>query len=84
MAPSTAPVPIYTAAAAGRLADLFNSLSQALDDFRLEDHVPPISADQSARLKDEAQALEDRAHFLRSFDDIQGNVGIDSINIWRT
>ena len=64
MAPSTAPVPIDPAVAAGQLADLFNSLSQALDDFRLEDHVPPISADQSARLKDEAQALEDRAHYF--------------------
>jgi len=58
------PVPIDPAAEAGQLADLFNSLSQALDDFRLGDRIPPLPADQLARLKDEAQALEDRAHFF--------------------
>jgi hypothetical protein len=50
--------PVDQAAEAGRLADLFNNLSQALDDFRLGDHIPPISADESARLKDQAQELE--------------------------
>lgn len=56
--------PIDPAVDAGELADLFNDLSQALDDFRLGDHDPAIPADQLARLKDEAQALEDRAHFF--------------------
>ena len=56
--------PIDPAAEAGQLADLFNGLSQALDDFRLDDHNPPIPGDQLARLKDEAQALEDRAHYF--------------------
>jgi hypothetical protein len=60
MAPST--TPIDPAAEAGELADLFNCVSQALDDFRLDDHVPPLTTDQMARLKDEAQALENRAH----------------------
>jgi hypothetical protein len=52
------------AAEAGTLADLFNSLSEALDDFRLSDTDPPLTTDQMARLKDEAQALEDRAHYF--------------------
>ncbi|MGA2147408.1 MAG: hypothetical protein ABSH49_20875 [Bryobacteraceae bacterium] len=56
--------PIDQTVEAGNLADLFNSLSQALDDFRLADHVPPIPTDQLGRLKDEAQALEDRAHYF--------------------
>jgi succinate dehydrogenase/fumarate reductase flavoprotein subunit len=60
----TAPqfVQIDPAAEATQLANLFNRLSRAVDDFRLDDHDPPIPADQLARLKDEAQALEDRAH----------------------
>jgi predicted trehalose synthase len=63
VSPST-PVPIDPAAEAGQLADLFNDLSQALDEFRLADHNPSIPADQLSRLKDEAQALEDRAHYF--------------------
>jgi len=59
---ATSATPIDPAAEAGELADLFNNLSQALDDFRLDDHVPPLTTDQMARLKDEAQALENRAH----------------------
>ena len=62
MAPPATPVPIDPAAEAGQLADLFNTLSQALDDFRLADHIPPIPTDQLASLKDDAQALEDLAH----------------------
>jgi hypothetical protein len=58
------PVPIDQSAEAGQLADLFNSLSQALDDFRLGDRDPPIPSDQLARLKSHAQALQDRAHFF--------------------
>jgi hypothetical protein len=50
--------PIDQAAEAGRLADLFNNLSQALDDFRLGDHIPPLTVDESARIKDQAQELE--------------------------
>jgi hypothetical protein len=61
MAPT---VPINPAVEARRLADLFSSLSQALDEFRLGEHDPPIPADQFARLKKDAQALEDRAHFF--------------------
>ena len=64
MATPGPPVPIDPVAEAGQLADLFNNLSQALDDFRLGDHTPPVPADQLARLKDEAQAMEDRAHFF--------------------
>ena len=50
------------AAEAGILVDLFNDFSQSLDDFRLGDFNPPLPADLMARLKDEAQAMEDRAH----------------------
>lgn len=64
MATPTPPAPIDPVAEAGQLADLFNNLSQALDDFRLGDHTPPVPGDQLARLKDEAQAMEDRAHFF--------------------
>jgi hypothetical protein len=50
---------------ASELADLFNELSQAIDDFRLRDDLPvSTSTTDLARLKDEAQALEDRAHQL--------------------
>jgi hypothetical protein len=63
MAQGAVPVPIDPAAEAGNLADLFNALSQAVDDFRLGDTIPADTPrDQVARLKDEAQALEDRAH----------------------
>ena len=64
MTPPAGPIPIDPASEAGQLADLFNSLSQALDNFRLSDQDPPIPPDQLARIKDEAQALEDRAHFF--------------------
>ena len=47
------------------LARLFNKLSQALDDFRLSDSIPDDTPPELlARLKDEAQALEDKAHFF--------------------
>ena len=64
MATPAAPNGIDLVAEAGALADLFNDLSQALDDFRLGDIDPPLTADETARLKDEAQALEDRAHYF--------------------
>jgi hypothetical protein len=57
-------VVVDPAAEAGRLADLFNDLSQAVDEFRLSDQDPPLTGYQMARLKDEAQALEDRAHYF--------------------
>ncbi len=57
-------VAVDPAAEAGRLADLFNDLSQAVDEFRLSDQDPPLTGYQMARLKDEAQALEDRAHYF--------------------
>jgi hypothetical protein len=57
-------VSIDPAAEAGRLADLFNDLSQAVDEFRLSDLDPPLTMFQMSRLKNEAQALEDRAHFF--------------------
>ena len=56
-------MPIDPAAEAGELADLFNALSQAVDDFRLGNTIPPdTSPDQLARLKKAAQDLEDVAH----------------------
>jgi hypothetical protein len=58
------PVQIDPAVEAGRLADLFNALSQAVDDYRLANHDPPVPTCQLARFKDEAQALEDRAHYF--------------------
>ena len=65
MASPTIPITIDPAAEANQLVDLFNGLSQTLDVFRLGDNIPPgTPADQLARLKDEAQALEDRAHYF--------------------
>jgi hypothetical protein len=51
------------AAAAGDLADLFNSLSDAVDNFRINNSSTLSVADKS-RLKDEAQGLTDRAHYF--------------------
>jgi hypothetical protein len=48
---------------ANDLATLFNEFSQAVDDFRLS-FEPPLAPSQMARLKDESQALEDRAHYF--------------------
>jgi uncharacterized protein (DUF2342 family) len=48
---------------ANNLASLFNDLSQTVDDFRLK-FSPPLPNDQMTRLKDESQALEDRAHYF--------------------
>jgi hypothetical protein len=54
-------IPIDAAKEAADLADLFNQLSDSLDDFRLNapTGTPPA---QLSQLKDEAQALTDRAH----------------------
>jgi hypothetical protein len=62
--PPPVPVAIDPAAEANQMADLFNDLSQAVDDFRLSDLDPPLSTDQASRLKDEAQSMEDRAHYF--------------------
>jgi hexokinase len=48
-------------AEANNLANLFNDLSQAVDAFRLN-FRPPLQQEEMSRLKDEAQALQDRAH----------------------
>lgn len=55
--------PMDQAAQANELAVLFNDLSQAVDDFRLN-FEPPLQSEQMSRLKDESQALEDRAHYF--------------------
>ena len=47
---------------ANNLANIFFSLSQALDSFRFAPRNPPLTPTQAARLKDESQALDDRAH----------------------
>ena len=51
-------------AEAGALADLFYACSQEVDDFRLGPHDPPLAAQEACRLKDEAQQLDDRAHYF--------------------
>jgi hypothetical protein len=56
------PVLIDPAPEAGDLAKLFSDLSQAVDEYRLADHTPPLSMETLARLKDEAQVLENRSH----------------------
>jgi hypothetical protein len=54
---------IDPAAEANDLADLFNDLSQAVDEFRL-DFEPPLPDGQMGRLKDESHALQDRANYF--------------------
>ena len=56
------PVRIDPAAEADELAALFSDVSQAVDEYRLADHTPPLSMARLARLKDEAQVLENRSH----------------------
>jgi hypothetical protein len=56
-------IPIDPATEADELVDIFNGLSQALDDFRLGPIIPPgTTADELERVKSLAQALEDLAH----------------------
>ncbi len=52
---------IDPAAEANALADRFNDLSQAVDEFRLG-FEPPLRNEQMSQLKDVSQALEDCAH----------------------
>ena len=56
------PVLIDPASEAGELADVFSDLSQAVDQYRLADHTPPLPIAELGRLKDEAQVLENRSH----------------------
>jgi hypothetical protein len=56
--------PFDPAAEANNLANLFYSLSEAVDDFRLTPRDPPLDPGTAGRLKDEAQALDDRAHYF--------------------
>ncbi len=55
-------VEIDQAAEARQLADLFSALSDALDEFRLADHDPPLPPDELTRVKAKAQELEDLSH----------------------
>ena len=56
--------PIDPAAEANNLANLLYDLSEAVDDFRLANRDPPLNPTDAGRLKDEAQALDDRAHYF--------------------
>jgi hypothetical protein len=56
--------PIDPATEANNLANLFYALSQGVDDFRLTPRTPPLDPATAGRLKDEAQALDDRAHYF--------------------
>ena len=62
MAPTTIPM-LDPVVESNAMADLFNNFSQAVDQFRLN-FKPPLPDDQMGRLKDESQALEDRAHYF--------------------
>jgi hypothetical protein len=62
------------------LANIFFSLSQAVDNFRFAPRNPPLTDAQASRLKDESQALDDRAHHFTAeaigatLQSIQGNL----------
>ena len=56
--------PIDPAAEANNLANSFYQLSQAVDSFRFATRNPPLSAIQAGQLKDESQALDNRAHYF--------------------
>jgi hypothetical protein len=49
---------------ANNLANSFYGLSQALDTFRFAARNPPLPAVQAGQLKDESQALDNRAHYF--------------------
>lgn len=62
MSPQTAFDP---SAEAGALADLFSSLSDSLDDFRLATHNPPLTQTELDSLRAGAQGLQETAdHFV--------------------
>jgi len=72
--------PIDPAAEANNLAKGFYSLSQSVDGFRFAPRNPPLTVTQAARLKDESQALDNRAHYFTAqaigatLDAIQGDL----------
>jgi hypothetical protein len=51
-------------AEANQLANLFYALSQTIDDLRVGGTLTGATPQDLARLKDEAQALDDRAHYF--------------------
>ena len=55
--------PIDLAAEANALANAFYDFSDAVDDYRFS-FDPPLKPADMARLKDESQALQDRAHYF--------------------
>ena len=67
-------------AEANSLANSFYALSQAVDSFRFSSINPPLTAMQSGQLKDESQALDNRAHYFTAqaigatLQAIQGNL----------
>jgi ABC-type transporter Mla subunit MlaD len=81
MAPSPCPAPFDQAAEANALANRFYELSDAVDDFRLAPRDPRLDDLRAGRLKDEAQALENRAHYFTAkaigatLDAIQAELG---------
>jgi hypothetical protein len=60
MATQPTPVPVDPAVEADNLAKLFYSMSDAVDEFRLS--TPEITPADQARLRKQAQDLDDRAH----------------------
>jgi len=56
--------PIDPAAEANNLANCFYALSQAVDNCRFAARTPPLTALQAGQLKDESQALDNRAHYF--------------------
>jgi hypothetical protein len=53
-------IPVDLAAAAAELADVFNDLSNVLDEFRIANLAPDTPRDKE--IKAHAQALEDQSH----------------------
>ncbi len=63
-ASTTNPNPIDPVAEANNLANSFYALSQAVDTFRFAARTPPLTDIQAGQLKDESQALDNRAHYF--------------------
>jgi len=61
---ASAPVPFNSADEANQLARLFYTLSQTVDDLRLGGTLVDATPADLGRLKDEAQALDNRAHYF--------------------
>lgn len=56
--------PIDPVAEANNLANSFYALSQAVDNFRFATKNSPLTDIQAGQLKDESQALDNRAHYF--------------------